>query len=196
LAKSEVGDARVAFVVDENVRGLQIPVQDAPHAGVMNRLGGFRQKRRRLPGVGSYRREPIREVASLDKLHVEVVLAFVLTNFVSRHDTGVVQESEGFGLVLEPLKLGGVGQDARLDQLDCHGPMEAGAWRMIVGYARVSTTEQNVGLHHDDLRPASDPSVHVPRRARQTAPDRLRQENTDWITPATDEVRQGISFCQ
>jgi DNA invertase Pin-like site-specific DNA recombinase len=25
---------------------------------------------------------------------------------------------------------------------------------MIIGYARVSTTEQNLGLDHDDLKPA------------------------------------------
>jgi DNA invertase Pin-like site-specific DNA recombinase len=30
---------------------------------------------------------------------------------------------------------------------------------MIIGYARVSTTEQNLGLRHDDLKPAFDASV-------------------------------------
>ena len=30
---------------------------------------------------------------------------------------------------------------------------------MIIGYARVSTTEQNLGLDHDDLKPAFDASV-------------------------------------
>jgi DNA invertase Pin-like site-specific DNA recombinase len=30
---------------------------------------------------------------------------------------------------------------------------------MIIGYARVSTTEQNLGLEHDDLKPAFDASV-------------------------------------
>ena len=30
---------------------------------------------------------------------------------------------------------------------------------MIISYARVSTTEQNLGLRHDDLKPASDTSV-------------------------------------
>ena len=32
---------------------------------------------------------------------------------------------------------------------------------MIIGYARVSTTEQNLGLQHDDLKPAFDASVDV-----------------------------------
>ena len=32
-------------------------------------------------------------------------------------------------------------------------------WSMIVGYVRVSTTQQNLGLRHDDLKPAFDVSV-------------------------------------
>jgi DNA invertase Pin-like site-specific DNA recombinase len=36
---------------------------------------------------------------------------------------------------------------------------------MIIGYARVSTTEQNLGLDHDDLKPAFDASVD-PTEAR------------------------------
>jgi len=32
---------------------------------------------------------------------------------------------------------------------------------MIIDYARVSTTEQNLGLHHDDLKAAYDASVDV-----------------------------------
>jgi DNA invertase Pin-like site-specific DNA recombinase len=38
---------------------------------------------------------------------------------------------------------------------------------MIIGYARVSTTEQNLGLDHDDLKPAFDASVD-PTEARST----------------------------
>jgi len=30
---------------------------------------------------------------------------------------------------------------------------------MTISYARVSTTEQNLGLEHDDLKPAFDASV-------------------------------------
>jgi hypothetical protein len=38
---------------------------------------------------------------------------------------------------------------------------------MIIGYARVSTTEQNLGLRHDDLKPAFDASVD-PTEARNS----------------------------
>jgi hypothetical protein len=39
---------------------------------------------------------------------------------------------------------------------------------LIIGYASVSTTEQNLGLRHDDLKPAFDASVDQtdPRNAR------------------------------
>jgi hypothetical protein len=37
--------------------------------------------------------------------------------------------------------------------------------RLIIGYARVSTTEQNLGLWHDDLKPAFDAPVD-PTEAR------------------------------
>jgi len=37
--------------------------------------------------------------------------------------------------------------------------LAASRWRMIIGYARLSTTEQNLGLEHDDLKPAFDASV-------------------------------------
>jgi DNA invertase Pin-like site-specific DNA recombinase len=30
---------------------------------------------------------------------------------------------------------------------------------MIIGYARVSTTEQNLGLRYDDVKPVFDASV-------------------------------------
>jgi DNA invertase Pin-like site-specific DNA recombinase len=42
---------------------------------------------------------------------------------------------------------------------------------MIIGYARVSTTEQNLGLRHDDLKPAFDASVD-PTEARKLVPRR------------------------
>jgi hypothetical protein len=37
---------------------------------------------------------------------------------------------------------------------------------MIVGYARVSTPAQNLGLRHDDVKPAFDGSVD-PTEARE-----------------------------
>ena len=45
---------------------------------------------------------------------------------------------------------------------------------MIIGYARAPTTEKNLGLRHDDLKPAFDASADPtePRHGRMLA-DRL-----------------------
>jgi len=47
---------------------------------------------------------------------------------------------------------------------------------MIIGYARVSTTEQNLGLRHHELKPARDASVD------QTEA-RCRNAKAQWIGP-------------
>jgi hypothetical protein len=62
---------------------------------------------------------------------------------------------------------------------------------MIIGYARVSTTEQNLGLRHDDLKPAFDASVDPteasPMAHNVTAMMRLK---------STLPPRMGASFRQ
>ena len=76
-------------------------------------------------GSALKRRELLGEVAALDQLHAEVVLAVVLADLVDRHDARVVEQGDGLGLVLEPAQLGVVGQNAGLDHLEGDGPVEA-----------------------------------------------------------------------
>jgi hypothetical protein len=40
---------------------------------------------------------------------------------------------------------------------------------MIIGYERVSSTEQNIGLEHDDLKPTFGASVYPTTRVRAPA---------------------------
>jgi hypothetical protein len=48
---------------------------------------------------------------------------------------------------------------------------------MIIGYARVSTSEQNLGLQHADVKPAFDASVDPPeaRNAQAQLPGAAEQ---------------------
>ncbi len=56
---------------------------------------------------------------------------------------------------------------------------------MITGYDRVSTTKQNLGLQHDDLKPAFDASVD-PADAHNTRRDLVRLlANEESLTPNT-----------
>jgi len=53
--------------------------------------------------------------------------------------------------------------------------LAASRWRMIIGYARLSTTEQNLGLRHDDLKPAFNASVDPTDARLRNDPAHLRR---------------------
>ena len=66
LGQAEVGDVGMAFGVDQDVRRLQVAVQNAPHVGVVDGLGRLDQQGRRGPGLVLERVELLGEVAPLD----------------------------------------------------------------------------------------------------------------------------------
>ena len=102
LGKAEVGDVRVSFPIHQDVRRFQVSVQDSAHVGVMNRLGGLSYEGCRRLWSRLERREQLGKVSAFHKLHREVALAFMLTDFVNRHDPHVVEQRNGLGFVLEP----------------------------------------------------------------------------------------------
>jgi hypothetical protein len=72
---------------------------------------------------------------------------------------------------------------------------------MIIGDARVSTTEQNLGLRHDDLKPAFDASVD-PTRARgkratvrrwPSLTSRQLERSKEWPSKQLPQHGDGIS---
>jgi hypothetical protein len=44
--------------------------------------------------------------------------------------------------------------------------LAATGWRIIIGYARVSTTEQTLGFQHDEPKPATEVSLDAPNARR------------------------------
>ena len=84
--QAEVGDVRVAVLVDEDVGRLQVAVEDATQVGVMYGLGQRGHEPggpRRVVAVGV---QPARQRAARDELHGEESLAVVLADLVDRHD--------------------------------------------------------------------------------------------------------------
>ena len=75
----------------------------------------------------------------------------------------------------------------------CFFTLAASRWMMIIYYARVSTTEQNLGLELDDLKPAFDASVDQtsirPKRAGRLKPERC------WTHSKSSGCR-GDDFCR
>ena len=90
--------------IDQDIRGLDIAVQNTLFVGVMNGLGnGFD------PFGGLLRRNGLGarylvEVFALDVVHREIVKALVLADLMHAHDSRVSQVRRRFRLGLEPLR--------------------------------------------------------------------------------------------
>ena len=115
LRETKVREQRFIVRVEENVRRLDVAVQDAALMRVMhcarelrNEAGGAFAIKRRRDALGRWRRggvlasrssmpcQPIREAAALDQLHAKEVPSIVFADFVNRNDVGMVQAGDGF----------------------------------------------------------------------------------------------------
>src|SRR5438128_1079484 len=47
--------------------------------------------------------DPLRQAAALNELHAEVMLPFMLSNFVNRHDVRMIQVSRRFGFTVKAM---------------------------------------------------------------------------------------------
>src|SRR5262249_28977122 len=115
LGQAEVRDMRVAFLIDKDVGGLEVAVQDAPDMPVVYRVGRLGDQ----PGGGlrvvAEAVQVTGQAAAVDELHAEVALAVVFAHLVDGDDAGVVEPGDGLGLVPEATQFGVVGQDAGAD---------------------------------------------------------------------------------
>ena len=68
----------------------------------------------------------------------------------------------------------------------------ASRWRLIVGYARVSTTERNLVLDHDDLKPAFDASVDQADARKSMADDPVITHHGPAGSPAGVHCRSSV----
>ena len=91
LGQAEVGDVRLALVVEQDVGRLEVAVEDAALVGVVDGPAASATSRAAARGSFCEAVEPLGEAAALDQLHAEVVLALVLADLVDRHDVGVVE---------------------------------------------------------------------------------------------------------
>jgi hypothetical protein len=63
---------------------------------------------------------------------------------------------------------------------------------MNIGGARVSATEQNLGLQHDDLKPAFDASVDQ-TEARKATGSRVYRRRTTATPPHATDMMADVS---
>ena len=117
LRQPEVGDPRVAVLVEQDVARLEVAVNHAALVGIVDRFGNRGHQRGRLAGRKRSVGQPLGQALALDEAHREVVLALVLADLEDRDDPGVIEIGRGLGLGVEALDVGLIGKLAGEDHL-------------------------------------------------------------------------------
>jgi hypothetical protein len=131
LGEAEVGNVRLAGVVEEDVRWLQIAVQHAVAMGVIDGVGDRRHHGRGGAGIPGQLRESLGEAAAFDQLHRVVRLPRFGADFVDGNDVSVIEPGGVLGFGAKALEVGGRGQFAGANHLQRDGAIEADLTRPI-----------------------------------------------------------------
>ena len=103
---TEVADVRPAFDVDENVRWLEVAMQNTLLMGFGDRPGD----RREQLGRDTARQRPLSDSIGQRRAahvaHGEVGKVFVLANVVDGHDVGMIQLRGGFRFATKAREVG------------------------------------------------------------------------------------------
>ena len=133
-------------------------MQHAALVGVVHRPRHGRHQPCRLARPIAISRQIGRQAGSLNALHTEVIVAFVLADFVYRHDVRMVEPGDRFGLVAEPPPLDLAGELAGGDHLqgdhavkavlaslvnDPHAPLAENSQQLVI--AEVANSHAGVG---------------------------------------------------
>ena len=160
---AEVGHARAALVIDQDVVGLEVAVDDPagmrePHAGQnladdLDRLGGREASL-----------DQVLERGALDVLHRDPVAALVLAAVVDGDDVRVLKAGGGLRLAAETLDELLVGSEALVEELQGDlTPEHLVVGRPDVGHAaRADAAHQAVA--RSDLKSLFEPHVIPPAR--------------------------------
>ena len=107
--KTEVGNERLARGIDQDVGGLDVPVDQAPCMSVMQGFGDRRHQSRRFVKTGACFLDPRGKIAPLDELGDDEAETIVgAPHVVNRHDMGMVEAGNDAGFVQVSLDILGM----------------------------------------------------------------------------------------
>ena len=127
---AQIGHARPSRAVDQDVRRLDVPMDQPAHVCMVECLGNRRRPLRSLAHRGPPLLEPRSEVAPLDVLRDHVTGRVLgAANVINRNDVRVVEPGEHprFGQIRFGIL--GSGDAFRIGNLDRHTPIEVGIMR-------------------------------------------------------------------
>ena len=111
----KIGDFHAPTFVEEEIRGLDIAMNDPVIVSELKRIAkrrnyGERLSWREFPGP-----QQLPQIHPIHKLHEEEIESTRLTEVMHRHDVGMIERRQGMGLTHEPLCEVGI-----RDPLGCH----------------------------------------------------------------------------
>ena len=125
---------------DEDIRGLDVPVDDASRVRGVERVGDLDGQFEQQPRLERFARNAVPERLPLQELHGDERLAFVFADFVDRANVRMVERRGGPGLALKPLERLPVPGEVFGKELQRHHAAEFGV----------------LGFVHDTHPPASE----------------------------------------
>ena len=124
--ETEVAEVDLIVPAEQDVRGLDVAVDDPGVVRGVERLGDLEHDRRGLrrckrPGGG----HALVQVVAVDEAHGDVGPPVVLAVVMDRDDVRVLDRRRGARFVQEALADARIAEPARRDDLQGHGPVEA-----------------------------------------------------------------------
>jgi len=147
----EIDHERLAAAVEQDVAGLDVPVDQPLAVGVVQRLGNRRHQCRRLPKSRSVVLDLLGEGGALDELrhHEERVLCGA-ADVEDGHDMGMIEVGDNAGFVQVLLDGFGPTEQVPMRHLDRHEPVQL----LIVG----QVNQSEAAFTEDFIHPiAADP---------------------------------------
>ncbi len=118
-AETEIRDAGFACCVDQDVGGLDVPVNQSSRVGVVQSVGDGGNQLCGIPEGKPGRSHPDREVAAFDELRDDVADTILrAANVVYGHDVGMVELRKNAGFVEKRFQILGLSDALRVRQLD------------------------------------------------------------------------------
>ena len=126
LCQSEVEDLGLPALGDEDVRRLDVAVDDPLGVGGVQGVGKLDSQLEQLLRLEGLSSDAVLERLALQELHGDEGLALVLVDVVDRTDVGVVEGGAGLGLAPEPLQGDLVAEELLRQELQRDESVEAG----------------------------------------------------------------------
>ena len=131
LGETEVGDLHAAFLVDQDVLGLDVAMDDAFIVGELQGIADLRHDPERFGGLQSAGPHRLAQIDAVHEFHDEITETAGLADIVNADNVRMAEHGERLGLAHEPFGKRGILAELRRQNLDCDQPVQAVLPRLV-----------------------------------------------------------------